>query len=168
MLADGVVTPGSGGGSSWQDLYSGETTEEAIIQIPITGIAVKEIYVFCVAPTYANNFVLYAPIGQTEGNHYEAAGYPRMIVEVKSNTSVARCAYMHINTDCDVMTDGESIFHFGACNNTSTVNEQIKYDGGKTNMHPGMTINALSVATYQTTPAGTKIRVIGRKRHEDF
>ncbi len=151
-----------GGERAWQTLYEGTTTEEAIIQIPITGISVKAIKVYCLAlPTYGSDFILYAPLMQTTGSHYDKSGYLRMLGTISKSTSAKRLARLAFDSEIDVPFAGVSSFIFMRAALGSQVDIAHKPDA-TANMTPGMTITALSVATYQNTPAGTKILVIGR------
>ncbi len=150
-----------GGERAWQTLYEGTTTEEAIIQIPITGISVKAIKVYCLAPTYGSDFTLYAPLMQTTGSHYDKSGYLRMMVTVSKSTTAKRLARLAFDSETDVPFPGTSSFELHSIYMGAFYRVERK-NGDEANMTPGMTITALSVATYQNTPAGTKILVIGR------
>lgn len=149
----------SGGGADWQTLADETTTSEGLVQILVSGVSVKEILVFAYVPIYANDFVLYVPLMQTSATHYDRSGYERMMITVSKSTSAPRLAWLKT---FPLPIDGVGAFFSSSIYGSSESNVRYKWEDGKTNMTANMTITSFAVATYQNTPAGTRIVALGR------
>ena len=159
QMGNAIRSIPAGGGADWQVLYDGTTTAEAILRILISDISVKEVEVYALVPPYATDFVLYAPLMQTEATHYDKAGYTRMMRTITRNNNYQRFAFMKSG---EVVIDGHQTFD-NYCNTSGGEDTvRTKYGGNLANTVVDMTITSLAVATYVNTPAGTRIFVRGR------
>ena len=162
-LSDAVGTlvagyGGGGGSSEWQLLHDSTTTEDGNLQIALTNISVKEVKIYAIEPAnYTSSVVVYCPLNNSGGNHYDS-GYGRPMISLSNSGSSQKI----------IMAGQEPVIIDGWVENPSySVNNgnqsalQVKA-GTASRVTAGMTFTSMSIATYQSVPAGLRIVAFGR------
>lgn len=152
------ITPSGGGGNDWQLLHDSTTTEDALLQIALTNISVKEVRIYAIEPAgYTSSVVVYCPLNNSAGNHYDK-NYGRPMLSLSNSGSTQKI----------IMAAQEPIIMNGLIENPTYANNsggqsniQLKSAIG-TNVTAGMTFTSMSIATYQSVPAGLRIVAFGR------
>lgn len=153
-----VNQSGGGGGSDWQVLHDSTTTEEALLQIAITGISIKEAKIFAIEPAgYTSTAVIYCPMNNNEGNHYDKS-YGRPMISLSNAGGSTKVNFASQNP---IEIDGIAEQPAYSANAGSQPNIQIKIET-PSRATAGMTITSMSVATYVAIPAGIRIVAFGR------
>ena len=161
-LSDAVGTLvagyGGGGSSAWQLLHDSTTTEDGNLQIALTNISVKEVKIYAIEPAnYTSSVAVYCPLNNSGGNHYDR-GYGRPMISLSNSGSSQKIIMAGQEP---VLIDGWVENPTYSVNSGSQVNIQMKA-GTASQVTAGMTFTSMSIATYQSVPAGLRIVAFGR------
>lgn len=155
--SNGKVITYKPGLDGWTVLHDSTTTESAILQIPITNIEANEFFIHVIC-TPASNVSIYASPNNTTGDHY-AYGYGRTYISTGTTTGNPKYGtiYIHHQLGNNFLAEISGMNYAGTAGTINYMHCEATED-----MDPYEKYTAISVASYQALPAGTRIIVLGR------
>lgn len=159
--AVGTLVAGYGGGGSdemkkWVTLSDTTTTADGNLSVAVTDISVYEFRIIIVS-VLTTSVSIYISPNQTNGTHFDA-GYGRLIISPGTSTgnhkiSIGRIEHGVLNMP--VMYSWSN--YTGQTGNlTGSLGETTK------SLADNEMYTAISVATYQSVPSGTRVIIQGR------